>query len=207
MRKPTPDGGPERLVALADGVFAIAITLLVLDLSVPRGLSPAGYRDALYDLLPNLGAYVLSFLVLAGFWRDHRRLFRPVRQVDSRVIQLSLLGLGVAALLPFPTKLVSEYVDEPASVAIYSAAVAALGATHLALLIVLARRPWLCGNAAPDPDVAFYAVDLATTVVVFTLTIPLALVYGSAVMWWWLVLIPAKIAIGRRARASTGQAV
>ncbi|MGW5213185.1 TMEM175 family protein [Streptomyces sp. NPDC004051] len=56
MRIPAPEGGPERLVTLADGVFAIAITLLVLDFSVPQGLSSGEYREALRGLLPNLGA-------------------------------------------------------------------------------------------------------------------------------------------------------
>jgi uncharacterized membrane protein len=199
MWKSIPDGGPERLVALADGVFAIAITLLVLDLSVPRGLNTEQYHEALRELLPDLGAYALSVAVLGGFWRDHRRIFRPVRQVDGQVISLSVLGLGVAALLPFPTRLVSEYGDEPASVAIYAAAVAALGASHLALVAVLAKRPWLRGDVAPEGGFTLYALDLASTVVVFLLSIPLALVVGTAAVWWWLVLVPVKISLGRRA--------
>lgn len=56
MWKSTPAGGPERVVALADGVFAIAITLLVLDFSVPSGLDSAAYHAELRDLAPNLGA-------------------------------------------------------------------------------------------------------------------------------------------------------
>ncbi|GGV51462.1 hypothetical protein GCM10010293_63270 [Streptomyces griseoflavus] len=198
MRKPTPDGGPERLVALADGVFAIAITLLVLDISVPRGLDPGEYRRALRDTLPNLGAYAISLAVLAGFWRDHRAIFRSVRQVDGDVIGLTVLGLGLAALLPFPTALVSEYGDEPASVVIYSAAVASLGAVHLALAALVVRRPWLRGGAAPVRDEALYAVDLGATVVVFLVTIPLALLIGPAAMWWWLVLLPVKVWLGRK---------
>ncbi|CAM5703641.1 hypothetical protein SGLAM104S_03071 [Streptomyces glaucescens] len=67
MWKSNPDGSPERLIALADGVFAIAITLLVLDLTVPRDLNPEQYREALRELLPDLGAYALSVLVLGGF--------------------------------------------------------------------------------------------------------------------------------------------
>ncbi|RZB14289.1 DUF1211 domain-containing protein [Streptomyces sp. F001] len=184
-------------MALADGVFAIAITLLVLDLTVPRGLGSAQYHEALRELLPDLGAYALSVAVLGSFWRDHRRIFRAVRQVDGQVIALAVLGLGVAALLPFPTRLISDYGDEPVSVAIYAAAVAALGATHLALVVLLTRRPWLHGE---EPSEVGTALDGAMTVVIFLLTIPLALLIGSAAVWWWLVLIPAKTAIGRRAR-------
>ncbi|NUV93841.1 TMEM175 family protein [Streptomyces sp. KAI 90] len=199
MWKSTPAGGPERVVALADGVFAIAITLLVLDFSVPSGLDSAAYHAELRDLAPNLGAYVLSLLVLGVFWRDHRRIFGYVEQVDGQVITLSLLGLGVAALLPFPTKLLAEYGNEPVSVAVYAAAIAALGASHLALLAVLATRPWLRGGAAPEEGFLLFGLDIAATVVVFALSVPLALVVGPAAMWSWLVLVPVQGLLGRSA--------
>lgn len=185
------------MVALADGVFAIAITLLVLDFSVPRGLDAAAYRHELRELVPNLGAYALSVLVLGLFWRDHRRIFRFVERVDGQVITLSLLGLGVAALVPFPTTLISEYGREPASVAIYAAAVASLGASHLALVALLAARPWLRGDAVPEEGFLIYGLDLAASVVVFSLSVPLALAIGPAAMWGWLVLLPLKVLIGR----------
>ncbi|MGW2338936.1 TMEM175 family protein [Streptomyces sp. NPDC001685] len=195
-----PDGGPERLVALADGVFAIALTLLVLDFSVPRDLDSPDYADALRELLPNLAAYALSVLVLGAFWREHRRIFGYVRQVDGQLITLSILGLGVAALLPFPTKLLSEYGREPESVAVYAATVAALGAADLAVVLLLARRPWLRGPAGPPEGFRLFAVDLAVTVVVFVASVPLALAYGQGAMWLWLLMAPVKVGIGRRAQ-------
>ncbi len=198
MWKSNPDGGPERLVALADGVFAIAITLLVLDFRVPGGLDSAQYHEALHELIPNLGAYALTVLVLGAFWRGHRRIFGLVRQIDGQVITLSVLGLGVAALLPFPTKLIAEYGAEPASVAAYAGTVAVLGAAHLALVLLLAQRPWL-REAAPPEGFRLFALDLAVTVAVFSLSIPLALAVGPAAMWFWLALAPVKAATGLRA--------
>ncbi|MGW6731823.1 TMEM175 family protein [Streptomyces sp. NPDC055013] len=205
MWKSNPEGGPERLVALADGVFAIAITLLVLDLNVPRELTERQYHDALRDLLPDFGAYALSVVVLGSFWRDHRNIFRTVRVIDGQLITLSVFGLGIAALLPFPTRLISEYGRDPVSVAIYAASVAALGAAHLALVAVLARRPWLRGDVTPVGGFRLYALDLAVTVTVFLLTIPLTLVAGAAAAWWWLVLVPLKVSLGRRARLRADQ--
>src|SRR5690606_501798 len=119
MKNPNPEGDPERLLTPAGGVVAIAITLPGLDRPVPPGLSEGDYHRALRDQLPNLGAYAISLLVLAGFWRDHRTMFRTVRQVDAQVISLTVLGLGLAALLPFPTALISEYGDETVSVVVY----------------------------------------------------------------------------------------
>ncbi|MFJ7074246.1 TMEM175 family protein [Streptomyces sp. NPDC098781] len=200
MWKSIPDGGPERLVALADGVFAIAMTLLVLDFSVPRELGSDQYDDALRELIPNLAAYALSVLVLGAFWREHRRIFGYVRQIDGQVITLTIVGLSVAALLPFPTKLLSEYGTEPESVAIYSATVAALGAADLAVLLVLVRRPWLREAAEPPEGFGLFVLDLAVTVVVFLAAVPLALAYGQAAIWLWLAMAPIKVTIGRRAQ-------
>ncbi|MGI5430057.1 TMEM175 family protein [Streptomyces sp. CA-179760] len=193
-----PDGGPDRLLTLADGVFAIAITLLVLDLYVPRGLDADQYDQALRRLLPDLGAYVLSVTVLGSFWHDHRRIFRDVREVDGQVITLSIAGLGVAALVPFPTRLLAEYGDEPVSVAVYAAAVAAIGAGHLALAALLAKRPWLRHGTPSEAGTTLYLLDSATMVVVFAVTVPLALVVGSHAMWLWLVLVPVRFLLGRR---------
>ncbi|MET9758921.1 TMEM175 family protein [Streptomyces sp. NPDC006372] len=193
-----PDGGPERLVALVDGVFAIAITLLVLDLSVPRDLAPAAYRAALRELLPDFGAYALSVAVLGSFWRDHRQIFQDVREVDGQVITVSVVGLGVAALVPFPTRLIAEYGAQPVSVAVYAGAVAALGACHLGVAALLMKRPWLRHDRPSEAATALYLLDSATSVVVFVATVPLALVTGPSIMWLWLVLVPIKVYLGRR---------
>jgi uncharacterized membrane protein len=193
-----PDGGPERLVTLVDGVFAIAITLLVLDLSVARELDPAAYRAALRELLPDLGAYALSVWVLGSYWRDHRRIFQDVREIDGQVISISMVGLGVAALVPFPTRLLADYGDQPVSVAVYAGAVAALGASHLAVAAVLAKRPWLRHDRPSEAASTLYLLDSATIVVVFLVTVPLVFVTGPAIMWLWLVLVPTKVYLGRR---------
>ncbi|MGW6547559.1 TMEM175 family protein [Streptomyces massasporeus] len=193
-----PDGGPERLVTLVDGVFAIAITLLVLDLSVARELDPAAYRAALRGLLPDLGAYALSVWVLGSYWRDHRRIFQDVREIDGQVISISMVGLGVAALVPFPTRLLADYGDQPVSVAVYAGAVAALGASHLAVAVVLAKRPWLRHDRPSEAASTLYLLDSATIVVVFLATVPLVFVTGTGIMWLWLVLVPTKVYLGRR---------
>lgn len=198
MRKPTTEGGPDRLVALSDGVFAIAITLLVLDIQVPQGLDSDGFHEALRDVLPNLGAYAISLAVLVGFWRDHRAIFHRVRLVDADVIWLTVLGLGLAALLPFPTALVSEYGDEPTSVVIYSAAVASSAPSTSPSPSSSPMRPWLHGDVEPLRNEFLYAVDLGVMVGVFVVTIPLALLVGLTAMWWWLVLVPVKVWLGRK---------
>ena len=194
-------GGVERLTALSDGVFAIAMTLLVLDLSVPPGLDGPEFREALGEAVPNLAAYALSFGVIAQLWRDHRRILGSVTEVDTAIVTLTLLGLGLIALLPFPTSVLAEYSGESLAVAVYSGSVALQYLVHLALMITVHRR---LGDdierkslRSRQLDVA----DLAVTVGVFGLAVPLAFASAAAAKWLWLVLLPVKVAIGRKGHA------
>lgn len=200
---PAPEGrGLERLENLSDGVFSIAMTLLVLDITVRRGLSNAGFLEALHATLPHLAAYALSFAVIAEFWRDHRRILAAFPSMDGTVTGLTLLGLGLTAVLPFPTALLAEYSYEPLAVAVYGFSVAALNAVHLTLLLTSHQR------LGPPPDATALrarridAADLAATVLVFGVTVPLAFASPAWAKWVWVVLLPAKFVILRRQRRS-----
>ncbi|MFJ3954914.1 TMEM175 family protein [Streptomyces libani] len=194
------EGSAVRLLALSDGVFAIAMTLLALDISLPDGLDSDGFAQALRDVMPKVWAYALSLLVIAAFWRGHYQLFQYVRDVDGTVIRLVLLSLGLVALMPFPTTLLAEYGDLSQSVAIYSGAVAAMGATQLALTLALWKRPWLGSAAMPDPVVRNDIADLASTVLVFAAAVPLAFVSPTGAKLWWAVLIPVRTVTGKRGK-------
>jgi uncharacterized membrane protein len=135
--------GAARFLALSDGVFAIAMTLLALDITLPDGLDAAGFRHALGEAMPKLWAYALSFAVIAAFWRGHHQIFRYAQEADGTVIRAGLLCLGLIAIMPFPTTLLAEYGDLPQAVAVYSGAVAAVGAAQLALTVAMWKRPWL----------------------------------------------------------------
>ncbi|MGW7450070.1 TMEM175 family protein [Streptomyces sp. NPDC054787] len=194
------EGSAARVLALSDGVFAIAMTLLALDITLPAGLNPAGFEEALGEVMPNLWAYALSFVVIAAFWRGHHQVFRYVREVDGTVIKLGLLNLGLIALMPFPTTLLAEYGDQPQSVAVYSGAVAAIGAAQLSLTVVLWKRPWLSSAAMPDPVARNDVLDLGSMVLIFALAVPLAFVSPTGAQLWWAVLVPLKVALGRRGK-------
>jgi uncharacterized membrane protein len=82
-------GGPveaDRVLAFSDAVFAIAITLLTLNLQVPPGLHGADFTSALHQILPALGAYVLSFVILGQLWLAHHRIFGVIARVDYTVL-------------------------------------------------------------------------------------------------------------------------
>jgi uncharacterized membrane protein len=118
-----PEAGREldRIVFFSDAVFAIAITILVLDIRVPDGLSPAELPAEVLGLWPKYLSYVVSFLVLAIYWQAHHRVFRPIRGYDGTLVWLNFLFLMAVAFLPFPTSLLGEYGRQQVSVVIYAA--------------------------------------------------------------------------------------
>ncbi|MER8185997.1 TMEM175 family protein [Kitasatospora sp. NPDC094015] len=190
----------DRLMALSDGVFAIAATLLVLDLAVPAGLEPDEYRHALRDLIPSLAAYALSFIVITEFWRAHHAIFRYVRRPDQPIIRLAVLGLGLVALIPFPTDLLAEYGDEWQSVAIYSGTVAAVDVVQLGLVLYLGRHPELLRREIPHRSMRAMVLGLGGTILILGITIAIAWIFGSASKWPWFALIPLKVIAGRMGR-------
>ena len=105
--------GKGRIEALTDGIFAVAMTLLVLDLRLAAapGIDDAGLRHALLDLLPKLESYVISFLVLCVFWLGHHRLMHLVRGVDHLFLWRNLLFILFITLVPFTTSLMGEHRD------------------------------------------------------------------------------------------------
>ena len=97
----------DRLSAFSDGVFAIAITLLVLSIEVPD-FDRVSFGDAWDDLYPQLLSYGLSFVVIGVYWKAHHRMFRTLRRVTNRLLNLNLLLLGLVALIPFPTEMLGN---------------------------------------------------------------------------------------------------
>ncbi len=116
----------DRLEAFSDGVFAIAITLLVLEIKVPHRGEGAGGRellDALSGQWPAYLAYVTSFATILIMWINHHRIFRCVRRVSHPLLILNGLLLLCITFVPFPTALLTEYLQRPGqeiAAAVYS---------------------------------------------------------------------------------------
>ena len=134
-----------RLVAFSDGVFAIAITLLVLDLAVPaRDRVPSGeLASELAHQWPSYFAYLVSFLVIGIIWVNHHTMFSKVDRVDRPVLFANLALLLFVSALPFPTRLLAEYLtagsDAHTAAAVYSATMLAMGIAFSALWIAVTR--------------------------------------------------------------------
>ncbi|OLD10808.1 MAG: hypothetical protein AUJ06_01435 [Chloroflexi bacterium 13_1_40CM_3_70_6] len=102
-----------QLEAFSDGVFAIAATLLVLELRVPRGSPDLG--RALLDEWPAYAAYLVSFMTIGIIWVNHHTLLEHIRRVDRPFLYLNLFLLIWVAIVPFPTSVVDEYIQSDAA--------------------------------------------------------------------------------------------
>lgn len=116
----------ERLEAFSDGVFAVAITLLVLDLA-PPAVDDRGLLTALSDRWPNFAAFGLSFVIIGIVWVNHHALMATVRRVDRPLLFLNLVLLMSVVLLPFATSLFARFLvqggdDSHLAAAIFSGA-------------------------------------------------------------------------------------
>jgi uncharacterized membrane protein len=134
--RPDEEPPPARLEQFSDGVFSIVITLLVLDLKVPRVSATGGGAGALADALqhqwPVYAAYVLSFLQVGVVWANHHAMFHYIRRSDHQLLVYNMLLLLCAAVLPFTTALLSEYAradeaDRRLAALVYSGALGSCG--------------------------------------------------------------------------------
>ena len=135
-----------RVEAFSDGVFAIAITLLVLEIDVDPARLATPW-DALADEWPSYLAFVTAFLTVGGVWLAHHSLFSRLRAVDPMLMRLNILLLMLVSFLPFPTGLMAQALTESREAE--RAAVAVYGATALVIeLLVFAASRY----AASRPD-------------------------------------------------------
>jgi TMEM175 potassium channel family protein len=166
-----------RLEAFSDGVFAIAITLLIIEVRVPH--SEAGeLAGDLVNLWPSYAAYVVSFAVIGIIWVNHHEIFERIVSVDRPLLFLNLLLLLTVAFLPFPTALLGEYIREGdnahIAAAVYGANMTLIGLAFIAMWTYLARVPSLLERGVGVEGARRARRAALVGPVVYGLTIPLA---------------------------------
>jgi uncharacterized membrane protein len=135
VTQPVQDAETSRLEAFSDGVFAIAITLLVLELRVPDGKASLWHR--LTQQWPSFAAYVTSFFIIGIMWVNHHSMFRNIIRTDRVLLFLNLFLLLWTSLLPFPTRLVADHLGDGGSDAAVAEAVYSANLTFAAIAFSL----------------------------------------------------------------------
>lgn len=167
-------GDPGRVVAFTDGVFAIIITILVLDIRVPSDLSERSLRDALDEIGPTLIAWIISFLLVGMYWVWHRDLFVRIRGVNRDLVWLNLLFLVPVSLVPFAAAVLGEYHDEPIALHLYGVVLIAASLARVAMYWYVSRRPALLWEPATERARRFGLIVSAAPIVAYLLAMILA---------------------------------
>jgi uncharacterized membrane protein len=174
-----------RIVAFSDGVFAIAITLLVLNLHIPEQLAPGDtVGDALLDQKGDLFAYAISFAVIGRLWLVHHRFFSEVTHFDGTLMALNLVYLGFVVLIPFSSEILGDHGDTTAGVITYALNLAVTNLVGAAMFLYAARSG-LAGESfvryAERPGHMRNVIGATA----FLVSIPVALVNPTASVVIW----------------------
>ncbi len=172
-----------RIVAFSDGVFSIAITLLVLNLLIEPGIAHKDLADEIWAQRENLLAYGISFAVIGRFWLVHHRFFGEVTAFDSKLIALNMLYLGWIVLIPFSSSLLGDYGGMTISVVIY--------AVNLSVVVLIGL--WMAADAhraglTSTDEEHFREGWIRSTYIasVFLLSIPVAVLAPTVAQLMWL---------------------
>jgi len=174
-----------RIVAFSDGVFSIAITLLVLNLGIDKGLTEGQLDDELWNQRDTFFAYAISFAVIGRFWLVHHRFFSEVEAFDGRLIGLNLLYLGWVVLIPFSSEMLGEYGGKTPAVVLYSVNLAVVVLLGLLMGADARRRGLVKTDERSHRENQIRSAYIAA---IFLLSVPVAFLAPSVAPYLWLVL-------------------
>ncbi len=187
-----------RVTALSDGIFAVAITLLVLSISVPdlgNSQTDANLQAHLREAIPSIFGFVISFAVVGIFWLSHHRLFQVVREYDRPTLYANLLFLMTICFIPFPAGVLARYGELTTAVIFYAASTAFVGFTLALLWWVAIIRS--AHRKAQRRMGRYFGLRAAGTSIIFLISIAVALINVDAARFVWLA-IPAVLVIVSR---------
>ena len=193
----------DRLIAFSDGVFAFAMTLLVVNLTVPTLTGSLDkVNEELWNHLADQGlelfSYALSFWVIGRYWLIHHRMFRVVRRADGVLMTLNLLLLMFIALLPWPTEMLGRYGDTTAAVVAYSVVMACMGTASAILGWYIIHAGLIDERVTERYQQAARARSFMIPVA-FILGIPVAFVDPAAGTYtWWIAIVVMSVLVHRR---------
>lgn len=182
--------GLERLVFFSDAVFAIAITLLALEIRLPAlGENPTNDQlfQALLALWPKYLSYAISFLVIGSFWLGHHRRFRLILRYDTRLLLLNILLLMGVAFIPFPTAVIGEYGNRTATI-FYALVMTIAGLLNAAVWLYASHRNRLIEPSFTPQKRQHETKRVFILPVLFLFSIGLAFINDNLAKFSWLLI-------------------
>ena len=179
-----------RLEALSDSIFAVAMTLLVLDIKLPplpQEVAPDQLLAALFDLWPKAGAFIISFFFLAKTWDVHRLIFHSLERVDYTIFVENLLLLLFACGLPFSSSLIAAHPHAGIAAAIYLGNMIALPCLNYAMWNHATRGYQLVRKDFDPAVVEWFVRNHQLVIAVYLVAFPIAY-FNSALSVLWIFL-------------------
>jgi uncharacterized membrane protein len=167
-----------RLLAFSDGVFAIAITLLVFNLKVPEIPEGDVHRllpAAIKAMLPRFFTYLISFLLIAVFWTIHHRMLDLVAHVDYTFIWINVLYLLAISFSPFPSALMGTYHDESFSLVFYICCMFIVVSLSLLMWRYASRHHRLLSKDTPSSAISYFFIRGTATLIILVIALPIAI--------------------------------
>lgn len=191
----------ERLTFFSDAVFAIAMTLLVIEIHVPHLEAASDERliAALRQLSPNFVGFVVSFLVIARFWTGHHRLFGLIQRVSPATVRANLGLLMAIAFMPFPTAVLSDYASLRTAVVFYTGFLILVGLVNMHMIRVALRDGRASEPGLPDRDARSLRTSMWSPVVIGAAGLIAGLVAPALGLLVLIVLAPVILYVLGRA--------
>ncbi len=186
----------DRIVFFSDAVFAIAITLLAVNLRVPDS-GAIGSAHELRLAIPNIRGFWISFAVIALFWIGHHGVFRYIVAFDRTLITLNLLFLGLIAFLPYPTDLLSASASRRAPIIFYAACAALAGLAETAIWLYATRSSSSLAAATASQVRTFYLLRIVRVPATFLISIPVAVRWPHEAPYTWLLILVSGAVLNR----------
>lgn len=187
--------GLERLVFFSDAVFAIAITLLALEIRLPAGAGEASNSELLAQLLsltPKYLGYIISFFVIGSFWISHHRKFHYIDRFDGRLLLLNLLLLMVVAFIPFPTAVLSESGNRTATI-FYALVILLVNLIFMIIWWYTTHHNRLVSAHFTSDDRRRGFITSLVPALIFLISIGIAFINDDAAKYFWLLIAPASV--------------
>jgi uncharacterized membrane protein len=184
-----------RVLAFSDGLFAIAMTLLIVAVAVPTLKDAASIDELAGDLNDKSSEFVsffISFAVIGRYWMAHHQFFARLAAFDGGLIAINLVYLAFIAFLPFPTDLLGTYFENPLSVAIYAVNVAIVSGLEV-VLFRHAHQRGLMQERLPEDVYRWGVLQSASPVLFFLLSVPIAFASTELAVAFWFLGIPFAI--------------
>jgi len=183
----------ERTSFFSDAIFAIAMTLLAVEIKVPE-VPPEDLPGTLLEQGPQYFAYLLSFAVTGAYWLTHHRLFKLLRGYDANLQRINLLALLFIALTGFASGVLARYGDQPAGVVVYAVIISGMGLSYTGLW----QYAWHRRLLGDDVDASLFSYLRARSIavpLVFMASIPVAFLSPTAAEYLWLAVLVLEQAL------------